>query len=193
MTDVIQCLSEHRIRVTDFRTVLPDPRGRLPEARPATRSETERDSMPMLTRTLETDLARDQDLPARAARARFGTILIPVLVFVVLGRLARRRPARASLAAGRDSCASVCRCFVVGAHRAQRRAVARHDHLDLPRGRHPQAAARHAAPPADDPHRARAGQTAAHGGDAGADGAGGQALLPGRRRRAGRSASRSRC
>ena len=37
------------------------------------------------------------------------------------------------------------------AHRAERRAVARHDHLDLPRGRHPQAAARHAAAAAHDP------------------------------------------
>ena len=29
---MIQCLSEHRIRVTDFRTVLPDAGGRLSEA-----------------------------------------------------------------------------------------------------------------------------------------------------------------
>ncbi len=40
VTEVIQCLSEHRIRVTDFRTVHPDARGRLPPADRATPSAT---------------------------------------------------------------------------------------------------------------------------------------------------------
>ena len=47
------------------------------------------------------------------------------------------------------------------AHRDQRGAVARHDHRDLPRGRHPQAAARDAAAAAHHPDRARAGEAAA--------------------------------
>ena len=108
----------------------------------------------------------------------FGTIGIPVLVFVVIGSIVRpqrcaglarrqqfyrRRPAGARL----------------GPDRSQRRAVAGHDHFDLSRGRHSQTAARHSAAPADDPYRPRDRQAAAHGGHTGFDGAGGQTLLSG--------------
>ena len=41
VTDVIQCLSEHRIRVTDFRTVLPTLEDVFLDASPATRFATE--------------------------------------------------------------------------------------------------------------------------------------------------------
>ena len=67
VTEVIQCIAEHRIRDSRFPHRTADARGRLSEA------DRPRDSRltgggPHAARTLETDLARDQDIRARAAR-----------------------------------------------------------------------------------------------------------------------------
>ena len=107
-----------------------------------------------------------------------GTSCVPVLVFVVMGRLVGgRHQHRVRQVPGR-SCRRGPPRACGAADRAERRAVARHHHLDLPRGRHPQAASRHAAAAAHDPDRARAREAAVHRADAGADGAGRPALLP---------------
>ena len=73
-----------------------------------------------------------------------GTVVMPVLVFIVLGRMLGQR--RAGPAAGRRGVVGVD-VPILGAMliALERRAVARHDHLDLPRRRHPQAAAGDAA------------------------------------------------
>ena len=91
---------------------------------------------------------------------------------------ARRRPTR------RASSPPTCRSSSSLLIADQRRAVAGDDHLDLPRGRHPQAAARHAAAAAHHPDRARLVKLLLTAVTLAADGAGRPALLPGRRRRA---------
>jgi hypothetical protein len=122
VTDVIQCLSEHRIRVTDFRTVLPTLEDVFLTS-PATRFGTEASDAAW---TAEADVARDQDLPARAAgRARDDPDSG--------GDLRRlggspRQPARDASPTER-SVRSTCRSSP-RADRDQRRAVAGHDHLD---------------------------------------------------------------
>ena len=68
VTAVIQCLSEARITVTDFRTVHPTLEDVFLKL-PATRSGTRRGRVDdAAADSGESDLARDQDLPARAAR-----------------------------------------------------------------------------------------------------------------------------
>ena len=96
----------------------------------------------------------------------FGSILFPVLVFVVVGRLGRPVTPGSLSAAGFLRVGLPVFVSVLIAH--QRGIVAGHDHLDLPGRRHSQTAPRHAATPADDSHRSRAGQTGAHGGHHGA-------------------------
>ena len=77
----------------------------------------------------------------------FGTIGVPVLIFVVLGRVANLKAAPPSLAfsSGFSGAGSSGSC--VAFDRCQRRAFAGYHHLHLPRGRHSQAASRHAASP----------------------------------------------
>src|SRR5580704_3907428 len=97
--------------------------------------------------TLETDLDRDQDIPARAAWRvwdnRFPCFNFPRFgsrrwtrtsaILIRCDRVYPRRPASSRIDSDRD----------------QRCAFAGHDHLDLPRGRHSQATSRHAIAPAD--------------------------------------------
>ena len=90
-----------------------------------------------------------------------GTSAIPVLIFVVLGARARAAACRRSRER-RPGFGRTLPVFAALLDRAERRAVARDDHRDLPRGRHPQAAARDAAPAADDSGGARARQAALH-------------------------------
>ena len=81
---------------------------------------------------------------------------------LVLGRLLGRGRDAGRPRSPRFAVASICRSSRRMLIADQRRAVARDDHLDLPRRRHPQAAARHAAAAAHHPDRARAGQAALH-------------------------------
>ena len=143
----------------------------------------------MLRGLLGTDLARDQDLRARAAGRRSAPSASRCWSSSSLGRMfgprawPRRSPGVPRLRLGRSA------DLRVAADRRERRAVARRDHRDLPRGRHPEAAARDAAAAAHHPDGARARQAALHRGHARADGAGRPALLPGRRARAARCRS----
>ena len=115
-----------------------------------------------MRRTAGTDLARDQDLPcasrsARSARSAIPVVAVPRASAGLFGRGGARRPSD-----GRDvRHASACRSSAALLIALERGALAGHDHRDLPRGRHPQAAARDAAAAAHDPDRARARQAAA--------------------------------
>src|SRR5580693_3785843 len=128
--------------------------------------------------TLETDLDRDQDIPARAAW-RVWDDRVPCADFPCIGsrpwprtgsvlirayRLYARRPA--------SSC--------IHSDRAQRGDFAGHDYLDLSRGRHSQAAPRHAAASADNSCCPRHREADTHRVLTGFDGPGRQTLLPGR-------------
>ena len=112
----------------------------------------------------------------REPMGAFGSIVLPVLVFVVVGRFMGGRlqvtpsPCRGVLT---RRTARLC----VRADCAQRRIIAGHDHFDIPGGRNSEAAARHTASPADHSHCPRSGQAGADAGHHGPDGAGGQAIL----------------
>ena len=111
-----------------------------------------------------------------------GTVAAPVLLFIFLGRLAGRRTGTASSRALNRHHRLADLHF--DSDGAQRGPVARHHHLDLSRGRHPQAPPCHAAQAAHDPDRARDREAAVYGGDAGRDDGGGTALLSRQVRRA---------
>ena len=76
----------------------------------------------------------------REPMGMFGTVGIPVLVFVIASRLAGPRVAQAAIQPG-GSCRHSCRCWL-DTDVAQCDLIARHDHLDLSRGRDPEAFAR---------------------------------------------------
>ena len=85
VAEVITCLSEHRIRVTDFRTEHAEPRRRVPEAdRPLDPRLSDMNPMRGLLKLtwLEIKIFLREPLGA------FGTIAMPVIAFVVLGRIA---------------------------------------------------------------------------------------------------------
>ena len=84
-----------------------------------------------------------------------GTVGIPVVVFVVFGRIFGNRlsspPPRVPGFVGTELPVLAAILMTL-----ERRALAHHGDRDLPGGRDPQAAARHAAPALDDPDGSRA-------------------------------------
>ena len=83
----------------------------------------------------------------------FGTIVFPVLIFLVVGRVVGRRMSHHPRSP-RAILSTRAACSRVAPDRRQRCAVAGHHYLDLPRRWHPEKTARHAAASADDPYRA---------------------------------------
>ena len=96
---------------------------------------------------------------AREPLGLFGTLAVPVLVFVVIARLLGRRVTSPSPKIPRFLACRPADLRVV-ADCSQRGFVAGHHRGDLSRRWNPEAAARHAAASADDPDGACAGQTA---------------------------------
>ena len=118
---------------------------------------------PAAERVLEAELDRDEDLRARAV-GFVGTL-------VHAGRDLRRARTRLRrrTASGRPAASTAPvqrRRSSPRSSSRSARAVARRDHGDLPRGRHPQAAPRHAALAGHDSRRARRGEARLHRGAA---------------------------
>ena len=110
-----------------------------------------------------------------------GTLVMPVAMFVLVGRAMGRRTgaprggAAMFLQTGLPVLVSILIAISAVLSLVTIISIYRE-------GRHPQAAARHAAAAAHDPDGARAGEAAVHGDHAGPAGAGRPALLSGRRR-----------
>ena len=115
----------------------------------------------MLRGLLAADLARDQDLRARAARRDRHASACRCCVFVVSAGCSGRGCARPRRTC-RDVVGADLPIFASLLDRRRAPCCRCHDHRHLPRGRHPEAAARDAAAAAHDPGRARARQAAVH-------------------------------
>ena len=144
VTDVIHLIAREGIHVRGFRT-------EIPTLEDVFLKLTGHDSQGLSDAdgTLETDAGSRPRSSCASRWGSLGTIGMPVVLFVVLGRMlrvgARRPPAAARAVQRRDPGRAP--------HRARQRAVARRDHRHLPRGRHSQAAPRHAAVAGHDSQR----------------------------------------
>ena len=92
--------------------------------------------------------------------ARSASLLLPVLIFLLLGRMVGSSMTRPDAAESSGFLRVGLPLFTVVLIVLSAVALARRDHLDLSRGRHPEAASRDTAAADDDPHGARARQIA---------------------------------
>ena len=107
----------------------------------------------------------------------FGTIGIPVLIFVVAGACSKAQ-IRCALSCCQRSFGRQSSCSVCAPNLSQCGAFVDYYHFHLPRGRHSQAASRDAAASADHSQCPRDREAPAHCGNIGIDVPCGQTLLP---------------